>query len=37
MIKSGEHCLAFAEQNGKSLTTFRKELPLNEQHLLFFH
>ncbi|CAF1674332.1 unnamed protein product, partial [Adineta ricciae] len=31
MIKSGKHCLAFAWQNGKSLTTFRKELPENDQ------
>jgi hypothetical protein len=31
MIKSGKHCLAFAWQNGKSLTTFRKELSLDEQ------
>ena len=31
MIKSGEHCLAFVWQNGKSLTTFRKKLSSNEQ------
>ncbi|CAF1439050.1 unnamed protein product [Adineta steineri] len=31
MIQSGKHCLAFAWQNGKSLTTFRKELSLHEQ------
>ena len=31
MIQSGKHCLAFAWQNGKCLTTFRKELPANEQ------
>ncbi|CAF3497440.1 unnamed protein product [Adineta steineri] len=30
MIQSGKQCLAFAWQNGKSLTTFRKELS-NEQ------
>jgi hypothetical protein len=31
MIQSGKHCLAFVWQNGRSLTTFRKELSLNEQ------
>jgi hypothetical protein len=31
MIQSGKHCLAFVWQNGKSLTTFRKELPLEQQ------
>ncbi|CAF4311774.1 unnamed protein product [Rotaria sp. Silwood2] len=31
MIQSGKHCLAFVWQNGKSLTTFRKELP-TDQH-----
>ena len=31
MIKSGEHCLAFVWQNGKSLTTFRKKLSNDEQ------
>ncbi|CAF1073633.1 unnamed protein product [Rotaria sordida] len=31
MIQSGKHCLAFVWQNGKSLTTFRKELPFDEQ------
>lgn len=31
IIQSGKHCLAFAWQNGKSLTTFRKELSPEEQ------
>lgn len=31
MIRSGKHCLAFAWQNGKSLTTFRKQLPTDQQ------
>jgi hypothetical protein len=31
IIQSGKYCLAFVWQNGKSLTTFRKELPLEEQ------
>jgi hypothetical protein len=31
MIQSGQYCLAFVWQNGKSLTTFRKELTPNEQ------
>ena len=31
MIKSGQGCLAFVLQNGRSLTTFRKELPVEEQ------
>ena len=32
MIQSGKHCLAFVWQNnGKSLTTFRKELPIDQQ------
>jgi hypothetical protein len=34
MIQSGKHCLAFVWQNGKSLTTFRKELPLDQQSSL---
>ncbi|CAF4923582.1 unnamed protein product, partial [Rotaria sp. Silwood1] len=34
MIQSGKHCLAFVWQNGKSLTTFRKELPFEEQSSL---
>lgn len=35
MIQSGKHCLAFVWQNnGKSLTTFRKELPVNQQSSL---
>jgi len=33
IIQSGKYCLAFVWQNGKSLTTFRKELPLEEQSL----
>ena len=33
MIQSGKHCLAFVWQNGKSLTTFRKELPADQQSL----
>jgi hypothetical protein len=31
MIQSGKHCLAFVWQNGKCLTTFRKELSLEEE------
>jgi hypothetical protein len=31
IIQSGKHCLAFAWQNEKSLTTFRKELTENEE------
>ncbi|CAF2611191.1 unnamed protein product [Rotaria sp. Silwood2] len=31
MIQSGKHCLAFSWQNGKSLTTFRKELSNDQQ------
>lgn len=31
MIQSGKYCLAFVWKNGKSLTTFRKELP-SDQH-----
>ncbi|CAF1063458.1 unnamed protein product [Didymodactylos carnosus] len=31
MIQSGKHCMAFVWQNGKSLTTFRKELSIDEQ------
>lgn len=31
IIQSGKHCLAFSWQNGGSLTTFRKELPLEQQ------
>ncbi|CAF1549296.1 unnamed protein product [Adineta ricciae] len=31
MIQSGKHYLAFVWQNGKSLTTFRKELPFHER------
>ncbi|CAF4787474.1 unnamed protein product, partial [Rotaria sp. Silwood2] len=34
MIQSGKHCLAFVWQNGKSLTTFRKELPFDQQSSL---
>ncbi|CAF0737424.1 unnamed protein product [Adineta steineri] len=34
MIQSGKHCLAFVWQNGKSLTTFRKELSKEEQTTL---
>lgn len=33
MIQSGKYCLAFAWQNGRSLTTFRKELPVTDQTL----
>jgi len=31
MIQSGKHCLAFVWQNGKSLTTFLKELSNHQQ------
>lgn len=31
MIQSGKHCLAFSWQNGRSLTTFRKELIEDQQ------
>lgn len=35
MIQSGKYCLAFVWQNnGKSLTTFRKELPIDQQSSL---
>jgi hypothetical protein len=33
MIQSGKYCLAFVWKNGKSLTTFRKELSNDEQSL----
>ena len=34
MIQSGKYCLAFSWQNGRSLTTFRKELLLEQQTTL---
>ena len=34
MIQSGKYCLAFVWQNGKSLTTFRDELPSDQQSSL---
>ncbi|CAF2860875.1 unnamed protein product [Rotaria sp. Silwood2] len=34
IIQSGKHCLAFSWQNGKSLTTFRKELSHEQQSSL---
>ncbi|CAF1040266.1 unnamed protein product [Rotaria sordida] len=34
MIQSGKHCLAFSWQNGKSLTTFRKELSNDQKSSL---
>ena len=34
MIQSGKYCLAFTWQNGKTLTTFRKELSIDQQSSL---